>query len=157
MTAGRLDTLTFMTTEHGPATEPGLFAMRLDQLFRTVHPAGRGSYTPAEVAAAINEAAGENVISSTYLWQLRTGRRDNPTYRHLLGIARFFGVSPRYFFPDEDASRGELPSDVVLALGDDDVREVALRAAGLSDRSLRAIRDMVDAARAVEGLRQRAD
>jgi transcriptional regulator with XRE-family HTH domain len=136
-------------------TVKGLFADRLDRLFRTVHPADRGPYIPAEVAAAINEAAGENVISATYLWQLRTGRRDNPTYRHLLGIARFFGVSPRCFFPDEDASRGDLPSNVVLALSDDDVREVALRAAGLSDRSLRAIRDMVDAARAVEGLNRR--
>jgi transcriptional regulator with XRE-family HTH domain len=146
-----------MTVVDGSVAGEGLFAVRLDQLFHTVHPADRGPYTPAEVAAAINEAAGEKVISATYLWQLRTGRRDNPTYRHLLGISRFFEVSPRYFFPDEDAGRGDLPSDVVLALGDDDVREVALRAAGLSDRSLRAIRDMVDAARAVEGLSQRVD
>ena len=142
--------------DHGPAGN-GLFGDRLERLFASTHPADRGPYTPAEVAAAINRAAGENVISPTYLWQLRTGRRRNPTYRHLLGIARFFDVSPRYFFPDEDGSRGDLPSDVVLALTDDDVRDVALRAAGLSPRSLRAIRDMVEAARAVEGLGPSAD
>lgn len=155
------DTLMFMA-EPGSAAEKsagtavsagkGLFADRLDRLFRTVHPEERGPFTPAEVAEAINEAAGEKVISATYLWQLRTGRRSNPTYRHLLGIARFFGVSPRYFFPDDDARRGDLPAEVILALRDDDLREMALRAAGLSERSLRAIRDMVESARAVEGL-----
>ena len=75
-----------------------LLADRLDYLFRTVHPKDRGPYTPAEVAEAVNEAAGERVISSTYVWQLRTGRRDNPTQKHLSALAAFFGVSPMYFF-----------------------------------------------------------
>ena len=56
----------------------GLFAERLDRLFRTVHPKDRGPYTPSEVAGAINEAAGDKVVSGTYLWLLRTGQRDNP-------------------------------------------------------------------------------
>jgi hypothetical protein len=53
---------------------PGKFlATRLDHLFRTIHP-GRGKpFTPADVAQAINEAAGEQVTSGTYVWQLRTG------------------------------------------------------------------------------------
>ena len=75
----------------------GLLARRLDYLFRTAHPAVRKGYTPAEVAAALNEAAGERVTSGTYLWQLRTGRKDNPTYKVLTGLADFFGVSPAYF------------------------------------------------------------
>ena len=57
----------------------GHFAERLDRLFRTVHPKDRGPYTPAEAAEAINEAAGDKVVSGTYLWLLRTGQRDNPT------------------------------------------------------------------------------
>ena len=69
-------------------------ADRLDRLFRTVHPKDRGPYTPAELAETVNEAAGERVISSTYVWQLRTGRRDNPTQRHLSALAAFFGVLP---------------------------------------------------------------
>jgi len=36
----------------------GLFAQRLDHLFRTVHPKDRGPYTPAKAAAAINAAEG---------------------------------------------------------------------------------------------------
>jgi len=130
----------------------GFLARRLDHLFRTVHPKGRGPYTPAEVADAINTAAGDRVVSATYLWLLRTGQRDNPTLRHLTALAKFFGVPPVYFLPDDSTQEQELPAEVVAALTDDKVRELALRAAGLSDRSLQAIADMVDSARAVEGL-----
>jgi transcriptional regulator with XRE-family HTH domain len=132
----------------------GLFAQRLDNLFRTVHPKDRGPYTPAEVADAINAAAGERVVSATYLWLLRTGERSNPTLRHLTAIAKFFGVPPVYFLPGTDtgADQTALPSEVLAALTDDKVRHLALRAAGLSDRSLKAIADMVDSARTVEGL-----
>jgi hypothetical protein len=84
-------------------------ANRLGHLFRTVHPKDRGPFTPAEVAGAINTAAGERVISSTYVWQLRTGRRDNPTQKHLSALAVFFGVSPMYFFDDAEASRDAIP------------------------------------------------
>ena len=129
-----------------------LLADRLDHLFRTVHPKDRGPYTPAEVAEAINETAGERVISSTYVWQLRTGRRDNPTQKHLAALAAFFGVSPMYFFQQTEADRSAVPPELVAALKNDDVRDMALRAAGLSDRALRAIKDMIENARAVEGL-----
>jgi hypothetical protein len=130
-------------------SQAGLIASRLDRLFRAAHPKDRGPYTPAEVAAAINDAAGENVISGTYVWQLRTGRRDNPTYKHLIALARFFGVSPMYFFDDAETGRGAIPAEVALALQDDDVRQIALRAAGLSERSLKAIKDLIDSARAL--------
>src|ERR1700760_1766472 len=84
----------------GPPGKP--LADRLDHLFRTRHPKDRGPFTPAEVAAAINQAAGRAVISSPYIWQLRTGRRDNPTQRHLSELATFFGVSPMYFFSEAE-------------------------------------------------------
>ena len=130
----------------------GLLADRLDHLFRTVHPKDRGPYTHAEVAAAINAEAGDGVISATYVWQLRTGRRDNPTRKHLSALAAFFGVSPMYFFDDAEVQRDAVPAELVTALKDDAVREMALRAAGLSDRSLKAIGDMIESARAVEGM-----
>ena len=134
----------------------GHFAGRLDHLFRTVHPKDRGPYTPADVAAAINAEAGERVVSGTYLWLLRTGQRDNPTMKHLIAIARFFGVPPTYFFPDDTADQDAVPAEVVAALSDDKVRDMALRAAGLSDRSLTAITDMINSARALEGLQDDA-
>jgi transcriptional regulator with XRE-family HTH domain len=135
-----------------PHREKALLADRLDHLFRTVHPRDRGPYTPAEVAETINKAAGEKAISSTYVWQLRTGRRDNPTQRHLSALAAFFGVSPMYFFSNAEAARDAIPPELITALKDGGVREMALRAAGLSDRSLQAIRDMIESARAVEGM-----
>jgi transcriptional regulator with XRE-family HTH domain len=92
------------------------------------------------------------VVSGTYLWLLRTGQRDNPTMKHLIAIARFFGVPPRYFFPYDAMQQDAVPAELAAALSDDKVREMALRAAGLSDRSLKAITDMIDSARTVEGL-----
>jgi transcriptional regulator with XRE-family HTH domain len=105
----------------------GLFAERLDHLFRTVHPKDRGPYTPAEAADAINEAAGERAVSGTYLWLLRTGQRDNPTMKHLIAISRFFGVPPTYFFPDDAMQADAVPAELAVALSDDKVREMALR------------------------------
>jgi transcriptional regulator with XRE-family HTH domain len=95
---------------------------------------------------------GKKVISSTYVWQLRTGRRDNPTQKHLSALAAFFGVSPMYFFDEAEASRDAIPPELIAALKDGEVREMTLRAAGLSGRSLQAIRDMIESARAVEGM-----
>ena len=129
----------------------GLIAARLEHLFRTVHPADRGPHTPGDVAAAINTEAGEDVISSQYIWLLRTGRRDNPTYKHLIAISRFFGVSPMFFFEESETERGTIPAEVSVALQDDAVRDLALRAAGLSEHSLKAISDMVDSARSLQG------
>jgi ESX-1-secreted protein regulator len=48
--------------------------------------------------------------------------------------------------------QGAVPAELTTALRDDKVRDMALRAAGLSDRSLKAITEMISNARAVEGL-----
>ncbi len=84
------------------------------------------------------------------MWQLRTGRRDNPTYKLLTGLSRFFAVSPAYFFEQDETERGTIPAEVALALRDDAVRDIALRSAGLSERSLKVIADTVTSARAEE-------
>jgi transcriptional regulator with XRE-family HTH domain len=41
--------------------------------------------------------------SGTYVWQLRTGRRDNPTKNHIEGLAKLFGVPVKYFFEEDTA------------------------------------------------------
>ncbi len=129
------------------------FAERLTHLFNTVHPKGRKPYSNPEVADAINEAAGETVISSTYIWQLRKGIKDNPTRKHIAALADFFNVSPQYFFDTSSQRTAEaIPAHVQVALQDDAVRDLALRAQGLSDETLKMIQDMVDRARTLEGL-----
>jgi len=125
-------------------------AAKLDRLFRTVRPAGRGEYTYEEVASAIRERGVG--ISHTYIWQLRKGARDNPTKRHLEALAEFFGVNAAYFLDDEAAQRIDGQLELLAALRDNAVRTVALRAAGLSEPSLEAIRGMIEHARRIEGL-----
>jgi transcriptional regulator with XRE-family HTH domain len=124
-------------------------AERLDRLFRTVHPAGRGEYTYEEVAAGIREQG--TMISHTYVWQLRKGARDNPTMRHLEGLAQFFGVPVSYFI-DENTAEIDAQLGLLSALRDSTVRNLALRAADLSPAGLAAIQAMIEHARSLEGL-----
>jgi len=50
-----------------PLPRKRLIAERPDYLFQTIHPKGRGPYTPAEFADAVNTAAEEKVIGATYV------------------------------------------------------------------------------------------
>ena len=125
-------------------------AEKIDHLFRTVHPS-KGEYTHQQVADAIEEAGGPT-ISATYLWQLRNGKRDNPTMRHLEALSSFFGVPPAYFFDDEVTERIDAELELLAALRDASVRHVALRAAGLSEESIGTIVDMIEHVRKLEGL-----
>lgn len=133
------------------STEGRTLAQKLDHLFRTVHPRGRGEYSYAEVAVGIKDRGGPTV-SASYLWELRTGRADNPTKKHLEALADFFGVNPSYFFDEGSVARIEAQLDLLAALRDAGVREIALRASGLSPRGLAALRGVIEHIRQVEGL-----
>lgn len=124
-------------------------ADRLDRLFRAVHPRGGREYSYEEVAAAIREQG--VTISHTYIWQLRKGLRDNPTKRHLEALAQFFGVPASYFL-DEDTTGVDAQVELLVALRDTAVRNLALRAADLSPASMKAVLGMIEHARAIEGL-----
>ena len=134
----------------------GPLATKVNHLFTVVRPANGDEYTFDEVAEAI-KAQGGPTISATYLWQLRKGLRDNPTKRHLEALAGFFGVPPAYFFDDAEAERVDAELALLSALRDAPVRHIALRARGLSAKSLEAISDMVDRVRELEGLPAPAD
>ena len=125
-------------------------AEKLDYLFRVVHPRGRGEYTYREVAAAIVEAG--TSISPSYIWQLRTGARDNPTMKHLEALGAFFGVGAAYFFDDVVAEKADAELAVMAAMRDAGIRDIALRAGGLSEASLDVVREMIDRTRVLEGL-----
>ncbi|MEU9132879.1 helix-turn-helix domain-containing protein [Kitasatospora sp. NPDC048540] len=130
-------------TADGPGA-PDTLADRIERLFRTVLRPGGEPYGNEEVARACREATGES-FSATYVWQLRTGRRGNPTKRHLEALAHFFQVPPGYFFEDERGA--ELADELALlgALRGAGVREVALRAVSLSPEGLGTISDMIEA------------
>lgn len=133
------------------STEARTLAEKLDHLFRTIYPRDRGEYSYAEVAEGIR-ARGGPTVSASYLWELRTGRADNPTKKHLEALADYFGVNPSYFFDRESVARIEAQLDFLAALRDAGVREIALRASGLSPRGLAALRGVIEHIRQVEGL-----
>jgi transcriptional regulator with XRE-family HTH domain len=129
---------------------PKTLAEKINHLFTVVHPPGR-EYTHEQVATAIEESGGPT-ISATYLWQLRTGKRDNPTLRHLEALSGFFGVPPSYFFDEDTAARVDDQLELLVALRDDHVRQVAVLANGLSAETLETITTMLERARQLEGL-----
>jgi transcriptional regulator with XRE-family HTH domain len=134
---------------------PRSLADKLDHLFTVVR-SGKGEYTHEQVAKAIEDRSGPT-ISASYLWQLRRGLRDNPTKKHLEALAGFFGVPPSYFFDEDESERIDAELDLLAALRDASVRQVALHASGLSTQTLRAITDMIDRARQIEGLDDQND
>ncbi|HEY1573254.1 MAG TPA: helix-turn-helix domain-containing protein [Pseudonocardiaceae bacterium] len=123
-------------------SRPRTVGAKLDHLFRTVRRADQREYTNEEVATAIVADQGET-ISASYIWYLRTGQRDNPTFKHINALARFFGVPAAYFFDDETTDKVEAELALLTAMRDAGVRDVALRAAGLSPASLRTIADVI--------------
>ena len=70
-------------------------------------------------------------------------------------LADFFGVPPSYFFDEDAAHVVDAELELLVALRDGAVRDVALSAAGLSQQSLAAIQAMIDQARRLEGLPDR--
>lgn len=135
----------------GEAASGLTLAEKLDRLFKTAHPRGRGEYSYEEVAEGIKQRGG-TTISGSYLWELRTGQKDNPRKKHLEAIADFFGISPAYFFEDAIADRIAAQLELFAAMRDSDVRQLALRAADLSPETIRTIAQLVERARQLEGL-----
>lgn len=138
-----------VTSRETPDT--GDLADKISRLFRIVHPADRPEYSTEEVARLIAQRGGPT-ISGTYIWQLKKGVKDNPTKRHLEALASFFGVDASYFFDEEQGRRIGAELELVAAMRESGVHSMALRAAGLSPRSIDAIRNMIESARQIEGL-----
>jgi len=122
---------------------PTTLAEKIEALFRIVRRPNREQFSHEEVARACREATGET-FSATYLWQLRTGRRDNPTKRHLEALAQFFDVPVAYFFDDDQGAAIAKELELLGALRDAKVRSVALRAVNLSPEGVNTISDMID-------------
>jgi len=66
--------------------EKDLLARKVAKL---IEAAGDPSY---ETLAQEIKDLGGPTVSGTYLWQLRTGKRDNPTFQHLTALAHYFST-----------------------------------------------------------------
>ncbi|MEV4183966.1 XRE family transcriptional regulator [Streptosporangium canum] len=133
-----------MNDEQDRAPVAGTLSDRIDHLFQVVRRPNGEQHSHEEVAKACRESTGET-FSATYLWQLRTGRRDNPTKRHLEALAAFFQVPPAYFFDDEQGAVIAKELELLGALRNSAVRDVVLRAVNLSEEGLGTIADIIDA------------
>lgn len=136
----------------GGAPELGVLATRLEHLIATVHPRNRGPYTNEEIAEGVNQKAGWKATSTTGIWQLRKGARAEPGFPRLVAIANFFGVKPEYFYDEGVARTTDEQLEVLAAMRDKDVRDVAMRSSRLSPKSLAAVKAMIDAAYTLEGI-----
>lgn len=114
-------------------------AEKLDRLFRA---SGRPEPSYMTVAEAIRSGQGV-AISHTYIWQLRTGRRDNPTVQHLTALAGYFGVPVAYFIDDEVTRRVDGQLALLRSLRDAGVTEIALRAADVSPEGREVITEAI--------------
>jgi transcriptional regulator with XRE-family HTH domain len=117
-------------------------AEKLDRLFRQVRPAGQAEPSYMAVAEAIRSRQGVP-ISHTYIWQLRTGRRDNPTVAHLTALATYFGVPVAYFLDDEQTRRIDAQLELLETIRAAGVTEIALRAADVSPRGRETISELI--------------
>lgn len=133
-------------TTGAQADGPVALAAKINRLFETMHPAGRGPLSNEEVADAIR-ARGGPTISGQYLWQLRKGKRDNPTRQHIQALAQYFRVPVAYFFDDDLAEAYDADMDLIAALRDPDVRQIAVRAANLTPAGRRAVLALIDSTR----------
>ncbi|KAA6214913.1 XRE family transcriptional regulator [Streptomyces albofaciens JCM 4342] len=118
--------------QHAQEGGAGSLAAKLNYLFeRTTTPDG----TPPsnrQVAASINAAAGERIISHSYISLLRNGHRDNPTFRQLAVLGEYFDVSPAFFFDrDEITARVAEGLRFLTSLHTGDVTAPSPRADGL--------------------------
>src|SRR4051812_48787199 len=106
------------------------FAARLNRLFDTVYPPGRGPHTSAEVIAALKT---EGVtMSAPYLSQLRSGNRTNPSSTTMAALANFFRIKPAYFTDDEYYEKLDKELTWLANMRDEGVRRIAARTVGLS-------------------------
>ncbi|MEU1312969.1 hypothetical protein ABZ419_29300 [Streptomyces cinnamoneus] len=128
------------------------FDQRLSELIATTAGAD-GNKRPgyARLAKEIRDTTGRT-ISGTYLWELATGKKRNVTLEQLDVLAEFFGVPPEYFLDDETGRRIDDRRRLAIALRDAKVRNLALRADGLSPDCLDALIAMVNEARKTQNL-----
>ena len=126
-------------------------ADKLNQLFAQVTERDGREYSNEHVASAIRATTGVK-ISQSYIWQLRKGKKDNPTLKHLQALAGFFGVPAAYFFDDEVTDRVSAQLAALEAerqrraidADREDVRLVAMRAGELSAERRKQVMDLLD-------------
>jgi transcriptional regulator with XRE-family HTH domain len=123
-------------------------ADKLNHLFETVPAPNGGRFSNNEVANAIG-------VSGTYIGQLKSGKRNNPTKRHMEDIAEFFGVDPAYFFDDSVTDQIDANLALLVRLRDAGVTNLAARLVGLPSDMREVADTFLKQLEAVQGRRNK--
>ncbi|MEE1786944.1 transcriptional regulator [Streptomyces sp. SP17BM10] len=142
----------------------GDFQHRLNHLFETVpNPKTGKRFTNTEVADLTAAWAAESgdqggSISASLIQKLRSGTKGNPTTSTLKALAAVFKVRASFFIDDDEppaSPEDDSPAsqqDLERLIKDQDVRNLALRADGLSKETLSTLAGFIERARSLEGL-----
>lgn len=135
------------------AQEPGQgeLAARLNKLFEVMRNANDPPLSNAAAAIAITDKTGVP-ISAAYLWQLRNGIKTNPTVAHLRAITDFFGLPASYLIDRDTDPAIDAQLNLLQALRDSGVRDLAARASGLTPQALNSLAAIIDHLRELERL-----
>ena len=129
-------------------------AEKTEWLFQHVRDPEDGQpYSNARIAALIEQVCPGFSVTPTTIWNIRTGKSDNPSWKLIEGLAKAFGVTPLYFTDDDAEQQTQEELALLAALQDAGVRSLALRAQGLSAQSLATVRELIERVRELEGLR----
>jgi len=127
------------------------FSARLNRLFDTVYPPGRGPHTSAEVVVAL-KAEGITTMSAPYLSQLRSGERTNPSKATMNALANFFRIQPDYFTDEYYYRKLDQELTWLATLRDEGALRIAMRTIRLSAAALEEIIQLADEWRRKEHL-----
>lgn len=138
------------SVDDNEANERGVFAERLDELFRNVpDPQGR-RYTGSAIARRSTELGFK--LGESYLSQLRSGKARTPSFRTVEGIAAAFGVDVRFFLEDGGRQRSRNEIDMMRLQADRSIHDVAYKLAGLSESSVHIVHELIKVLRVQQGL-----
>lgn len=137
--AGNVD-----TPRRSPS-DPRSLAFKLNTLIET---SPHGLSTRA-LARALTERG--TPVSTSFIGYLRDGRRDNPTYRVIEGLADYFTVPCGFFFDDLATAPLISVLELYQALGDEDIRTVLVEMPKLRPVTRRWLAQQMPALRCIEG------
>ena len=90
----------------------------------------------------------DGVLSPSYIWNLRKGKKKNPSKDKIVALAHFFNVSPSFFFDEGNAEKTfEIDERIKNIINDPKVKQIALRALELNERNKDFILTLVEKAK----------
>ncbi|GLY68759.1 helix-turn-helix transcriptional regulator [Amycolatopsis taiwanensis] len=112
------------------------FATRLRRLFEAVRREDGRPFSKQDVADAIG-------VSKSYIYDLLNGKSD-PGHEIVLKIVDFFSVDLEYFSRSRRGAELNRQYELLARLGENNVRQIAARAVGLSPDKLRSVLEYMD-------------